>query len=208
MPDELPQELIDYCHNEEEQSDGEQMYGEDEQMYAEDDFNEGEIDNQLPIADIINEPLTQARINYLRDNPSSYFGSEDIVHYLSTILRLSESNAIAINPYYLSMSLENLNPNLNDFIINPLGNDNPAVMLFPVHFAQGRAGGHWALVIHDRRSGRTLFADSLSRAKQAMTLDLPSRSARRQSRAGMRSANCFLSGLVNSNDAMTAAGTG
>ena len=62
MPDELPQELVDYCYNEEEQ-----MYAEDGQMYCEDeqqlgDINEGENDNLLQLANIINEPLTQTRI--------------------------------------------------------------------------------------------------------------------------------------------------
>ena len=71
MPDELPQELINYCYNEEQQSDEdeEEADGEDEQMYGEDEqmgyINEGEINNEPQPFALLDETLSLKRLQLL-----------------------------------------------------------------------------------------------------------------------------------------------
>jgi len=113
-----------------------------------------QIDDEEPV--IPQDPLNPVRLELLERNPTEWFGDEEIFAYLCAIAQqatFNGVNAIIVDSLYLQKAAGYNDIAIGQYIHPVI--ENYDVMLFPVHFP-----GHWALVIHDRHTGISTFADS------------------------------------------------
>ena len=138
-----------------------------------------QIDDEAP--GIPEEPLNPDQLDQLERNPLKWFTDLEIFAYLRAIAqRAARSNgvkAIIVDPVYLQVAAGYADLAAREYIFLPVFDnfDGPVikdydVLLFPLHFPE-QDNEHWALAIHDKRKGITMFADSLWETPSRLSRD-------------------------------------